>query len=117
MRQKYLISRNLERKELRIMEYAVLNKDLKNVASENLRKDSYSLLARETYESETIVASISRGNTALVETLRTQNIFPISPYASKIAETIRELYDLSEDATMELFFDDMDLISIEQNVE
>ena len=115
MRQKYLISRNLIRKELKIMEYAVLNKDLKKVASENLRNDNFVLVGEETYESETIINSISRGNTALVETLRTHNLFPIRPYARKIAETIRELYNLSEDATMELFFDDINLISAQQD--
>jgi len=113
MRQKYLISRNLERKELSIMEYAVLNKNLNKVAPENLREDNFSLVGEETYESELIKASISSGNHALVEILRTRNIFPIGQYACKIAETIKELYRLSEDGAMELFFDDMDLISVE----
>jgi hypothetical protein len=113
MRQKYLISRNLERNVLRIMEYAVLNKDLNKVASEKLHRENFSLLVEETYESEIIKKSISLGNNALVKTLRTHNIFPISPYACKIAETIRELYSLSEDGDRELFFDDMDLIPAE----
>jgi hypothetical protein len=111
MRQKYLISRNYQGKELKIVEYAVLDKDLKKVASEQLRNDNFSLLCKETYKSENIVNSISRGKEALVETLRTHNIFPISPYAIKIAEAVKELYSLSEDGTAELFFDDVDLVS------
>jgi hypothetical protein len=114
MRQKYLISRNLERKELRIMEYAVIDKDLKKVASENLREDNFSLVGEETYKSDTIINSIALGNAALIGTLRTNNIFPINPYVWKIAETIKGLYNLSEDSTVELYFDDIDLISIEQ---
>ncbi len=117
MRQKFLISRNLERKELRIMEYAVIDKDLKKVSSDNLRKDNFSLVGEETYKSEAILDSIARGGTDLVETLRTHNIFPISTYAFKIAEKIRERYTLSEDFTTELFFDDRDLISVEQDVD
>jgi len=117
MRQKFLISKNLKRKELKITEYAVLNKDLKKVASDNLNKDNFALVGEETYASDAIIESISSGNAVLVETLRTHNIFPIGPYALKIAETIRALYDVAENSTMELFFDDMDLISEEQHVE
>ena len=117
MRQKYLISRNLERKEFKIMEYAVLDKDLKKVVSKNLRKDNFSLIGQETYKSDDIINSISLGNAALVGTLRTHNIFPISPYAIKIAETIKRLYNLPEDSTVELFFDDIDLIPVEKEVE
>jgi hypothetical protein len=113
MRQKYLISRNLKRKELRISEYAVIDKDLKKVTSENLSNDSFSLVGEETYKSEAILDSIARGNADLIGTLRTHNIYPISTYALKIADTIIELYALSEDFTMELFFDDRDLISVE----
>jgi hypothetical protein len=115
MRQKFLISRNLERKELRIMEFAVIEKDLKKVTSENLRKDNFSLVGEETYKSDLIVDSIARGNADLIGTLRTHNIFPISIYASKIADKIRELYTLSEDSTTELFFDDRDLLSVPED--
>ena len=37
MRQKYLISRNSKRNEVTIMEYAVLEKDLKKAVSESRR--------------------------------------------------------------------------------
>ena len=117
MRQKFLISRNLERKELRIMEYAVIDKDLKKVSSDNLRKDNFSLVGEETYKSEAILDSIARGDTDLVGTLRTHNIYPISTYALKIDNKSRELYTLSEDSTAELIFDDCDLISVEQEVD
>ena len=117
MRQQFLISRNLEREELKIMEYAVIDKDLKKVTSPNLRKDNFSLVGEETYKSKAIIDSIARGNTDLIGTLRTHNIYPISSYASEIAEKIREIYALSENLTTELFFDDRDLIAAEQNVD
>ena len=117
MRQKFLISRNLKSKELRIMEYAIIDKNLNKVTLENLIGDDFSLVGEETYKSEAIIDSIARGNADLIGTLRTDNLFPISTYAWKIADTIRELYTLSEDFTMELVFDDSDLISLEPDIE
>ena len=76
-----------------------------------LQKGSFSFLCEETYESEIIVSSISKGMNALVAILRTENIFPIEPYSTKIAESVMALYDSSEDGSVELFFDDVDLVS------
>jgi hypothetical protein len=112
MRQKYLISRNGDKNKLKITEYAILDKDLNNVASSMLQNGDFSFLCEETYESEMIKNSILKGMTALVAVLRTDNIFPIEPYASKIAESVMTLYVSSGDGSVELFFDDVDLISI-----
>ncbi|UCD32499.1 MAG: hypothetical protein JSW04_01370 [Desulfobacterales bacterium] len=112
MRQKYVISRNGAKNKLKIREYAILDKKLKKVASSMLEKENYSFLCEENYESEIIVSSISKGMSALVATLRTHNIFPIKPYVTKIAESVMALYNSSEDGSVELFFDDLDLISV-----
>ena len=111
MRQKYVISRDGSKHKLKIREYAVIDKNLKNVASAMLQKGNFSFLCEETYESEIIVSSISKGIKTLVATLRTHNIFPIEPYAAKIAESVMVLYQSSKDGSMELFFDDVDLVS------
>jgi hypothetical protein len=111
MRQKYVISRDDSENKLTIREYAVIDKNLKKVASSMLQKGSFSFLCEETYESEIVVSSISKGINALVAILRTHNIFPIEPYANKIAESVMALYNLSEDDPVELFFDDVDLMS------
>jgi hypothetical protein len=111
MRQKYVISRDDSENKLTIREYAVIDKNLKKVASSVLQKGSFSFLCEETYESEIIVSSISKGINALVAILRTHNIFPIEPYANKIAESVMALYNSSEDGPVELFFDDVDLMS------
>ena len=112
MRQKYVISRNGDKKKLKIREYAVIDKNLKKVASSMLQKGSFTFLCEETYENEIIVSSISKGMNALVAILRTHNIFPIEPYATKIAESVMALYNSSEDNSVELFFDDADLVSV-----
>ena len=110
MRQKYVISRNGAQNELKIREYAIIKKDLNKVASSMLKKRNFSLLCEETYESELIVSSISKGMDTLVSTLRTTNIFPIEPYVTKIAESVMTLYNSSEDGPVELFFNDTNLL-------
>jgi hypothetical protein len=110
MRQKYVISRDGTENKLKIREYAIIDKNLNKVASSMLEKGNFSFLCEESYESEIIASSISKGVSTLVSILRTQNIFPIEPYATKIAESVMALYDLSEDGSVELFFDDVDLI-------
>ncbi len=112
MRQKYVISRDGDKDKLKIREYAIIDKNLKKVASSMLQKGSFSFLCEETYESEIIESSISKGMNTLVGILRTQNIFPIEPYANKIAESVMGLYNSSEDNSVELFFDDVDLVSV-----
>ena len=110
MRQKYVISRNGDKDKLKIMEYAIIDKNLNKVASSMLRKGSFSFLCEETYESEIIVSFISKGMNALVGILRTHNIFPIKANAIKIAESVMALYNSSEDGSVELFFDDLDFL-------
>lgn len=110
MRQKYVISRNDTKRTLKIKEYAVIDKDLKKVASQILKKDHFTFLSEEIYEKEFIINSINSGIGALVAILRTHNIFPIEPYITEIAESVMNLYESSEDGTVELFFDDLDLL-------
>ena len=111
MLQKYVISRNGAKNKLKISEYAIIDKDLNKVASSMLQEGDFSFLCEETYESEVIVSSIFKGMNALVSVLRTQNMFPIEPYSTKIAESVIALYNSSEDGLVELFFDDLRLVS------
>jgi len=112
MRQKYVISRDAVKNKLKIREYAIIDKNMKKVASSMLQNDSFSFLCEETYESEMIVSSISKGINHLVAILRTHNMFPIEPYSTRIAESVMALYNSSEDGSAELFFDDIDLVSV-----
>lgn len=112
MRQKYVISRDGVKNKLKIREYAVIDKNMKKVESSMLQNESFSFLCEETYESEMIMSSISEGMNALVAILRTHNIFPIEPYSTKIAESVMGLYNSSEEGSVELFFDDIDLVSV-----
>jgi hypothetical protein len=113
MRQKYIISRDGPTNELRIREYAITDTKVKKPVSSTLKNERFALLCEETYEGKMIFASISNGIKSLVAILRTHNLFPIEPYATKIAETVITLYKTSEYTSMELFFDDIDLVSVD----
>jgi hypothetical protein len=111
MRQKYVISRVGPKNRLKIREYAVIEKNLKKVPSPMLRNRNFAFLCEENYRNEIIVNSMSKGTNALIAALRTHNMFPIEPYAIKIAESVKALYTSSENDPIELFFDDADLLS------
>lgn len=109
MRQKYRICPMQEEKLLNIKEFAVVEKDTKNVDSAMLRDDHFTLICEQDYDYATIVRSAAGGPGDLVETLRTPNLFPIADYAEKIAETVIALVDDDTDQCIELFFDDNEL--------
>lgn len=104
MKQKYIIQKIDQNKELVIKEFAELDKEV------------FSLLCHETYPGEVIEAAISRGKEALTATLRTQNMYPIGIYATQIAQAVIELFDSKDQAAdiRELIFDDIELLRKEQ---
>ena len=111
MRQKYVISQEGTQHDLKIREYAIIDKDLHNVDASMLRQEDFEFLCEETYSHDSIERSIARGREALVDALRTANLFPIRPYVVKIAESVMVLYDSPDQQPVELFFDDSDLVA------
>jgi hypothetical protein len=105
MRQKFQMIRDERKNILKIREYAVVNKNLQNVATTHLREENFSLLYEEIYESALIKDTISRdGN--LIRELRTMNFFPVARYAVSIAKAVVDLYESKDARQSELFFDD-----------
>ena len=98
MRQQYVIEIR-EKKELFIHEFAELDKDI------------MSLLCEETYKMEEIEAAIEKGKDALIDTIRTKNMYPIGLYADKIADSIIEFFEIPGETQKTLFFDDSDLLT------
>ena len=94
MRQKYIISINQTSGDLYLKELAEVDKDM------------FSLLCEETYRAEVVNEAIAAGRNALVEMLRTQNLYPPAPYAEKIAAAVVELYSTANDESIEMIFDD-----------
>jgi hypothetical protein len=104
MKQKYTISKNDEKTGIIIKEYAELDKDI------------FSLLCEETYVNEIVKAAVAKGKETLIQTLRTQNLFPIGIYSEAIAEAVIKMYDTGDDQPVELAFDDLDLMTKEIDV-
>ena len=98
MKQKYLIINDKENKQFKIQEFAELN------------KQKLSLLCEEAYDYKTIKAAVSAGKDALISTLRTNNLYPPGIYAEKIAYALVQLHKSKSEETVELFFDDINLL-------
>ena len=113
MRQKYRICRSNKMKTLNIKEFAVIEKDTKNVDSSMLREEHFELICEQGYDGEILARFAAVGCNELVEALRTPNLFPIAPYAAKIAETVIDLMRDDTDRCVELFFDDNELFIVD----
>jgi len=57
-----------------------------------------------------IEAAIEKGGDALISNLRTQNMYPIGHYAKKIAEAVATIYLSGDKQSVELLFNDNDLL-------
>ena len=109
MRQKYRICQMQKEKTLSIKEFAVIEKDTKNVDSLMLRDNHFDLICEQNYDYETIARSAKAGHGELMETIRTPNLYPIGDYAAKIAESVIALISDDSDRCIELFFDDKEI--------
>lgn len=108
MLQKFEIIKENSQKQLKIREYAVIDKRLKNVGVALLRPEDYSLLHEETYDTRDIKSAISNGLIDLVSALRTPFFFPNAKNIATIAETVVQLYDAKNKKSVELIFKDGD---------
>ena len=111
MRQKFLIFQDGKNDDLKIREMAVIDKDLQRIASPLLREDHYSVLCEESYKATAITEAIAKGTPALMTAIRTPNLFPVEPYCAKIAESVEALYASKTERSVELIFDDADLVA------
>jgi hypothetical protein len=113
MHQKYIISRDGPNNKLIIKEYAILESKVKKLISPLLKRGEFTLLCQESYDSKLILSSISNEPKALIGILRTHNLYPIEPYAAEIASAVMTLYNSSENGPVELFFDDVELVTVD----
>ena len=103
MKQKYTISKNDEKTGIIIREFAELDKEI------------FSFLCEETFGDETVKSAIEKGQDALIQTLRTQNLFPLGIYAKEIAAAVKKMYESGDDQPIELLFDDSDLLTKQED--
>ena len=99
MKQKYLIIKDNENKQLKIQEFAELD------------KEALSLLCEEAYDFKIIKSAIKAGGDVLISALRTKNMYPPGLYAKKIADAVVELSKSKDKESVELLFDDIELLA------
>ena len=102
MKQKYTILKDNDNRRLVIREYAEWNKDI------------LSLLCEETYENKAIRPAIKSGKESLISILRTKNLYPPNSYTEKIADAVIDLYESRSKDSVDLFFDDIELLTKER---
>ena len=105
MKQKYAIIRDDDQKTLVVREYAELDKEM------------MSLLCEETYSQDKINAAIKEGHLAVINAIRTNNMYPPTLFAQAIAQAITGLLTEGGNQSAELFFDDKEMFTKEGVVE
>jgi len=111
MKQKFLIQKIDGNHDLRIKEYASLEREYKFSDWAGIDKEFFSFLGEQTYDRKLILSAIKKGKEDLISALRTRNMYPIGEYAGEIADGIIELYDSKKNQTLELLFDDKRLLA------
>ena len=99
MKQKYVVMLENENSRLVIQEYAELDKEM------------LSLLCEESYDLEAIKTAKSVSRTALIQTLRTQNMYPPAEYMEQIADAIGGMFEPGANPSAELFFEEKELFN------
>ena len=105
MKQKYTILKDKDNQQLVIKEFAELDKEV------------MSFLCEETYEARVIRSAIKSGRESLISVLRTKNLYPPNMYAEKIADTVIALYESKGKDSVDLFFDDVELLTRQRESE
>ena len=105
MKQKYSIIRDNENNQLIIREFAELDKEI------------LSLLCEESYSDTDIRSAIKNGKDAVITKIRTNNLYPVSRYAERIADAVIDLYASKDKESVDLLFDDIELLTEEPNRE
>ncbi|MDX2440681.1 MAG: hypothetical protein QNK40_09030 [Desulfobacterales bacterium] len=103
MKQKFLISKENDQKKLIIKEFAELD------------KEKLSLLCEEEYDNKIIKSAILQGKETLIAELRTNNMYPPGVYAEKIAQAVIDIFGSKDSQSIELSFNDIDLLIKEQS--
>lgn len=97
MKQKYVVRLDNEQGKLAIQEYAELDKEM------------LSLLCEERYDIESIKKAMDTNRNALIQALRTHNMYPPAIYTERIADAIVEMFQPGANPSAELFFEEKEL--------
>ena len=110
MIQKFTLIRDDANDTLTIEEFAVLDRVFKNSSTYNLDVENFSSICRVEYDREKIEVALLKNKQAVISVIRTRNMYPIGIYATAIADSIIALYESTSGKTIELIFDDQELL-------
>jgi hypothetical protein len=99
MKQKYLLLKNSQDSGLVIKELAELEKGI------------FSVVYEEKYDGDAIVSAMETDPEELMSVLRTLNFYPNRVCAEKIADGIADLYGAEDKESVEVLFNDIDLLT------
>ena len=102
MKQKYVVLLDKDAGKLAIQEYAELDKEI------------LSLLCEESYDADTVKAAMEKDRNALIQALRTHNMYPPGIYTERIADTVTEMFQPDGATSTELLFEEREMF---ENVE
>lgn len=108
MRQKYIISKSAETKEVQIQEYAVVDNDSYRKDKYLLTDADFVLLSEQSYALGDIKAGVAKDKDNLIDLLRVNEFFPARLCAEKIADSVVELFSQAGDQPIVLIYDDKD---------
>ena len=75
-----------------------------------------SLLCEETYDQDAIATAVKNGRQAVIDAIRTNNMYPPTIFAEPIAKAIEGLLEEGGNSSAELFFDDKEFFIKETEV-
>ena len=105
MKQKYVVLLDNEIGKLSIQEYAELDKEM------------LSLLCEETYEVQAVKTAMEKDRNALIQALRTNNMYPPGVYTERIANAIVDMFQPGANTSAELFFEEREMFDpVEEKV-
>ena len=113
MIQKYSIIQDRGNNTLTINEYALLEKKHKYGDVVRYGDTDFTFICKEEYSSEIIGAAVLQGKNTIISTIRTHNLYPIAHHASRLADSIIDLYETEDNTSVELVFDDQELLQPE----
>ncbi len=80
-----------------------------------LNQEDFVLLNNKAYDSEDIQSAVAGGKEMLISEIRSDYFYPISQCAAVIADNVIDLYETEESAPIEFFFDDRDLLGVDED--
>jgi hypothetical protein len=99
MKQKYIISKSEDGKQLIIKEFAEIDKDL------------FSQLCEAQYKMKDVKSAISEGPDQFTDIIRSRNLFPPLTTVQQFFAEMDNLNSIDSSETIEVFTDDVDILA------